>query len=509
MAKNLMIQGTMSNVGKSVLVAGLCRVLTQDGYQVAPFKSQNMALNSFITEDGYEIGRAQAMQAEAAGLSPSVYMNPILLKPTGDRKSQVVLMGKSIGDVAAKEYFTHKKKYLPQVLEAYEHLAKEADVVLIEGAGSPAEINLKENDIVNMGLAKAVNAPVLLVGDIDPGGVFAQLLGTQMLLEPEEKALLKGLIINKFRGDVSILEPGIQMLEERAGLPVVGCVPYFHLDLEEEDSLAGRIDTASAVNRQGNGGANLARRMEAQVDIVVIRLPHMSNFTDFQVLDLQEKVNLRYVDQVEELGTPNMIILPGTKNTIQDMKWLRESGLEASLYRQVEAGRVLFGICGGYQMLGETIEDPVGVEGGGSIRGMGLIPMHTVFEAEKVQRQTGGTIGALQGVLRDLAGKEVKGYEIHMGRSLEELPILVEHGKVYGTYLHGIFDEGDVARTIAQALSSVSNSGETAIEMQDSYQQKGKAALDYRAYKESQYDALADILRQHLDMNQIKRIIGL
>lgn len=504
-----MIQGTMSNVGKSVLVAGLCRVLMQDGYQVAPFKSQNMALNSFITEDGYEIGRAQAMQAEAAGLSPSVYMNPILLKPTGDRKSQVVLMGKSIGDVAAKEYFTHKKKYLPQVLEAYEHLAKEADVVLIEGAGSPAEINLKENDIVNMGLAKAVNAPVLLVGDIDPGGVFAQLLGTQMLLEPEEKALLKGLIINKFRGDVSILEPGIRMLEERAGLPVVGCVPYFHLDLEEEDSLAGRIDTASAVNRQGNGGANLARRMEAQVDIVVIRLPHMSNFTDFQVLDLQEKVNLRYVDQVEELGTPNMIILPGTKNTIQDMKWLRESGLEASLYRQVEAGRVLFGICGGYQMLGETIEDPVGVEGGGSIRGMGLIPMHTVFEAEKVQRQTGGTIGALQGVLRDLAGKEVKGYEIHMGRSLEELPILVEHGKVYGTYLHGIFDEGDVARTIAQALSSVSNSGETAIEMQDSYQQKGKAALDYRAYKESQYDALADILRQHLDMNQIKRIIGL
>ncbi len=504
-----MIQGTMSNVGKSVLVAGLCRVLMQDGYQVAPFKSQNMALNSFITEDGYEIGRAQAMQAEAAGLSPSVYMNPILLKPTGDRKSQVVLMGKSIGDVAAKEYFSHKKKYLPQILEAYEHLAQNADVVLIEGAGSPAEINLKENDIVNMGLAKAVNAPVLLVGDIDPGGVFAQLLGTQMLLEPEEKALLKGLIINKFRGDVSILEPGIRMLEERAGLPVVGCVPYFHLDLEEEDSLAGRIDTASALNRQGNGIANLARRMEAQVDIVVIRLPHMSNFTDFQVLDLQEKVNLRYVDQVEELGTPNMIILPGTKNTIQDMKWLRESGLEASLYRQVEAGRVLFGICGGYQMLGETIEDPVGVEGGGSIRGMGLIPMHTVFEAEKVQRQTSGTIGALQGVLRDLAGKEVKGYEIHMGRSLEELPILVEHGKVYGTYLHGIFDEGDVARTIAQALSSVSNSGETAIEMQDSYQQKGKAALDYRAYKESQYDALADILRQHLDMNQIKRIIGL
>ena len=268
MAKNLMIQGTMSNVGKSVLVAGLCRVLMQDGYQVAPFKYQNMALNSFITEDGYEIGRAQAMQAEAAGLSPSVYMNPILLKPTGDRKSQVVLMGKSIGDVAAKEYFSHKKKYMPQVLEAYEHLAQNADVVLIEGAGSPAEINLKENDIVNMGLAKAVNAPVLLVGDIDPGGVFAQLLGTQMLLEPEEKALLKGLIINKFRGDVSILEPGIQMLEERAGLPVVGCVPYFHLDLEEEDSLAGRIDTASAVNRQENGGANLARRMEAQVDMV-------------------------------------------------------------------------------------------------------------------------------------------------------------------------------------------------------------------------------------------------
>ncbi|MBQ5375565.1 MAG: cobyric acid synthase [Lachnospiraceae bacterium] len=505
MAKNLMIQGTMSNVGKSVLVAGLCRVLMQDGYQVAPFKSQNMALNSFITEDGYEIGRAQAMQAEAAGLSPSVYMNPILLKPTGDRKSQVVLMGKSIGDVAAKEYFTHKKKYLPQVLEAYEHLAKEADVVLIEGAGSPAEINLKENDIVNMGLAKAVNAPVLLVGDIDPGGVFAQLLGTQMLLEPEEKALLKGLIINKFRGDVSILEPGIRMLEERAGLPVVGCVPYFHLDLEEEDSLAGRIDTASAVNRQGNGGANLARGMEAQVDIVVIRLPHMSNFTDFQVLDLQEKVNLRYVDQVEELGTPNMIILPGTKNTIQDMKWLRESGLEASLYRQVEAGRVLFGICGGYQMLGETIEDAAGAEGGGKIRGMGLLSMHTVFHADKVQRQTDTCIGQLTGVLNCLSGKHVKGYEIHMGRSLENLPIVQEQASVYGTYLHGIFDEGDLAETLVMALQKEAGlsgaRGGTA--------EPKKKAIDYRAYKESQYDALADILRQHLDMNQIKRIIGL
>ena len=349
MAKNIMIQGTMSNAGKSLIVAGLCRILWQDGFATAPFKSQNMALNSFITEEGLEMGRAQAVQAEAAGVPPSVFMNPILLKPTNDTGSQVIVNGKVQGNMSARDYFSYKKKLIPDILRAYQQLEQQFERIVIEGAGSPAEINLKQDDIVNMGMAQLVDAPVLLVGDIDRGGVFAQLAGTVMLLEPKERARIQGMIINKFRGDQSILDPGVEMIQEVTGIPVVGVVPYMQVDIEEEDSLTERF---------------AARNPEAVLDIAVIRLPRISNFTDFAVLEQREQINLRYVTNVAQLGKPDMILLPGTKNTLSDLKWLRQNGLEVAICRAKEQGSVIFGICGGYQMLGMHISDPEHVEEG-------------------------------------------------------------------------------------------------------------------------------------------------
>ena len=299
MAKAIMIQGTMSNAGKSLLAAGLCRIFKQDGYRVAPFKSQNMALNSFITEEGLEMGRAQVMQAEAAGIKPSVLMNPILLKPTNDVGSQVIVNGEVLGNMSARDYFAYKKKLIPDIMKAYDTLAAENDIIVIEGAGSPAEINLKQDDIVNMGMAKLAKAPVLLVGDIDRGGVFAQLIGTVMLLEDDEKAMVKGLIINKFRGDKTILDPGVEMLEERSGIPVVGVAPYLQIEVEDEDSLTERFDSQQEVG---------------QIDIAVIRVPRISNFTDFNPFENIPGVSLRYVKHIHELKHPDMVILPGTKN---------------------------------------------------------------------------------------------------------------------------------------------------------------------------------------------------
>ena len=318
MAKAIMVQGTMSNAGKSLLAAGLCRIFKQDGYKVAPFKSQNMALNSFITEEGLEMGRAQVMQAEAAGIKPSVYMNPILLKPTTDVGSQVIVNGEVLGNMKARDYFAYKKQLVPQIMEAYHKLEEEYDIIVIEGAGSPAEINLKEEDIVNMGMAKMAGAPVLLVGDIDRGGVFAQLIGTVMLLEEDEKKMVKGLIINKFRGDKSILDPGVKMLEEKAGIPVVGVAPYLQIQVEDEDSLTERFDRKEAVG---------------VIDIAVIRLPRISNFTDFNPFESMEGVSLRYVGSVSELKNPDLIILPGTKSTMSDLAWMRQNGLEAAILK--------------------------------------------------------------------------------------------------------------------------------------------------------------------------------
>ena len=332
MAWKIMIQGTMSNAGKSLLCAGLCRIFKQDGYKVAPFKSQNMALNSFITDKGLEMGRAQVVQAEAAGIEPEVSMNPILLKPTNDVGSQVIVNGEVLGNMSARDYFKYKKELIPDVMKAFHKLEENYDIIVIEGAGSPAEINLKENDIVNMGLAKMVDAPVLLVGDIDRGGVFAQLLGTLLLLEEDEKERVKGLIINKFRGDKTILDPGIEMLEEKGNVPVIGVTPYLHVEIEDEDSLTERFTSKKS------GGL---------LDIAVIRTPRISNFTDFMVLENIPEVSLRYVKNVSEFGTPDMIILPGTKNTMGDLKWIRESGLEACILKASASGTPVWGICGG------------------------------------------------------------------------------------------------------------------------------------------------------------------
>ena len=484
MAKNIMIQGTMSNAGKSLLAAGLCRILKQDGYRVAPFKSQNMALNSFITRDGGEMGRAQVVQAEAAGIAPDTRMNPILLKPTTDVGSQVIVNGHVQGNMQAMEYYRRKRTYIPAVLEAYHSLAAEYDVIVIEGAGSPAEINLKEDDIVNMGLARLVDAPVLLVGDIDRGGVFAQLYGTVALLEEDERRRIKGVIVNKFRGDRAILEPGLKTLAQLCGIPVAGVIPYTHVDIDDEDSLTERF------------GRTAERKL---IDIAVIRLPRISNFTDFSPFERYGNVSLRYVDQVGDLHRPDMILLPGTKSTIADLQWLRQSGLEAAIQKAADGGTLVFGICGGYQMLGRTVSDPEQVEAAGvtEIRGMGLLEMDTVFRGEKVQTQTRGVIGGVKGLLSTLNGLAYEGYEIHMGRSREKVPALNGSGNIYGSYIHGIFDAPGISDTILRALC---NARDISFDALGSY--------DVQSYKERQYDLLADAVRGGLDMPFVYRVLN-
>lgn len=484
MAKNIMIQGTMSNAGKSLLCAGLCRIFRQDGYRVAPFKSQNMALNSFITKSGGEMGRAQVVQAEAAGIEPDVRMNPILLKPTTDVGSQVIVNGAVQGNMNAMEYYRRKHEYIPAVMEAYHSLAAEHDIIVIEGAGSPAEINLKQEDLVNMGLAEMVDAPVLLVGDIDRGGVFAQLYGTIALLEEKERQRVKGTIVNKFRGDRAILEPGLKQLEELCSVPVAGVIPYTHVDIDDEDSLTERFD------RSGE------RRL---IDIAVIRLPRISNFTDFTPFERYANVSLRYVDRVAELHQPDMILLPGTKSTIADLMWLRQSGLEAAIQKAAAAGTLIFGICGGYQMLGRSISDPDGVEASGvtDIAGLGLLEMDTVFLGEKVQSQTDGTFAGMSGMLSGLNGRRYEGYEIHMGRSEQKLPPLMGNGNVYGSYIHGIFDASGITDAILLAVCARKGI---------SFDLLG--SFDLRAYKERQYDLLADAVRGGLDMELVYRVLN-
>lgn len=495
MAKAIMIQGTMSNAGKSLIAAGLCRIFKQDGYRTSPFKSQNMALNSYITEENLEIGRAQAVQAKAAGTEPSVFMNPILLKPTTDMGSQVIVMGEVQGNMNAMDYFKKKKDYIPVIRQAYEKLSAENDIIVIEGAGSPAEINLKQDDIVNMGMAEMADAPVLLVGDIDRGGVFAQLIGTVMLLEPKEQDRIKGLIINKFRGDAGILAPGLLQIYERCNKKVFGVVPYMDIDIEDEDSLCASLERKERGRR---------------IDIAVIRLPRISNFTDFQAFALEPDVTVRYVSKAFELGSPDVVILPGTKSTISDMLFLRESGLEAAILRLADKGTVVFGICGGYQMLGETIEDAEGVEGKGSIRGMGLLPMDTFFETGKMRTGREGGTGELTGIFAPLSHKKVRGYELHMGRSRwktgEVCPLLCLSGKqdggcfknVLGTYLHGIFDEEEFRTSFVKLLCE-----------RKGIAYQGNSSVSYEEYREQQFDRLAEILRKSIDMDKVYEIMGM
>ena len=501
MAKAIMVQGTMSNAGKSLLAAGLCRIFKQDGYRVAPFKSQNMALNSFITKEGLEMGRAQVMQAEAAGVEPSVYMNPILLKPTNETGSQVIVNGEVYRNMSARDYFAYKKQLIPDIRYAYDKLSQENDYIVIEGAGSPVEINLKSDDIVNMGMAKMAHAPVLLVGDIDRGGVFAQLVGTVELLEKEERARIKGLIINKFRGDKSILDPGIEMLEERVGIPVVGVTPYLHIEVEDEDSLTERFCGNQEV---------------AAIDLAVIRLPRISNFTDFNPFESMEGVSLRYVTSVSELKNPDMILLPGTKNTMEDLKWLRQSGLENAICKATAEGKIIFGICGGYQMLGKTLKDPHGVEAGGEMKGIGLLDTDTVFTEKKTRTRVTGRFKKVGGILQNLSDMKMEGYEIHMGSTTlgEQTAAFTEitsfageekgaakadgvcHGNVYGTYVHGIFEKEEVVKAIVTAIGEAKGLDMTQI-----------AGVDFAKFKEIQYNILADALRKHMDISRIYEIM--
>ncbi len=480
--KCIMVQGTMSGAGKSLLCAGLCRVFAQDGLKVAPFKSQNMALNSYVTRNGLEMGRAQVVQAQAAGIEPDVRMNPILLKPSSDIGSQVIVNGEVRGQMSATEYFAMKRQLIPDILEAYNSLAEENDVIVIEGAGSPAEINLRTDDIVNMGMAELVDAPVLLAGDIDRGGVFAQLYGTVALLEPQEQARIGGLIINKFRGDEAILRPGLTMLEEKTGIPVLGVVPYLRVNVDDEDSLAPCLENQDA---------------KKPLDIAVIRLPRISNFTDFSLLDEHPAMGVRYVQSVRELGNPDLVILPGTKSTLSDLLWLRQNGLEAAVCKLAHAGVPVLGICGGYQMLGQSLSDPYGTEGGGEMHGMGLLPIDTVFDAQKTRTRMQAKV-----VAPDFEGAQLDGYEIHTGKTtvhgdafciLENgQPDGCVNGNVFGTYLHGLFDTGSLTQKLAEFLC----------------QRKGisceqAAPVSHRAYQEQQFDLLADGIRRALDMQKI------
>lgn len=492
MAKSIMVQGTTSNAGKSFLAAALCRIFRQDGHTVAPFKSQNMALNSFITDEGLEMGRAQVMQAEAAGIAPSVRMNPILLKPTNDVGSQVIVNGEVRGTMSARDYFAMKKTLIPDIMAAFESLASDHEIMVLEGAGSPAEINLKTDDIVNMGMAKLAKAPVLLCADIDRGGVFASLYGTVALLDEDERRMVKGLIINNFRGDKTILDPGVKMLEDLTNIPVVGVVPHIQVDLDDEDSLTTRF---SAAGKKG------------LLDIAVVRLPRISNFTDFNALSRLPSVSLRYVSRAAELGEPDVIILPGTKNTMDDLKWLRQSGLESAILKHVSRGGALVGICGGYQMLTSEIRDPEGAEAGGEIRGMGLLPGDTLFFGEKSRTRVTGTVMGATGVFAGLNGASFEGYEIHMGRTAGALnfarltqgettaPDGMAVGNVWGSYVHGIFDKGAFAQRFVNCLLKAK--GLSAAE----------AVEDWASYKERQYDILADACRAALDMDKIYEIL--
>lgn len=532
-AKAIMVQGTMSGAGKSLIAAGLCRIFAQDGLAVAPFKSQNMSLNSAVTPHGFEIGRAQALQAQACGIPAEPAMNPILLKPTTDVGSQVIVMGKPVANMAARDYFKYKTSLIPTVRVAYDDLASRHDVVVIEGAGSPAEINLKRNDIVNMGMAKMAASPVLLVGNIDCGGVFAQLVGTHALLEDDERRMLKACVINKFRGDVTLLQPGLDELERRMGVPVAGVVPYTPLDLDDEDGFSAM---------QGPDAAN------ALLDIAVVRLPHISNFTDLDALAALPEVRVRYVSHAEELGRPDLVVVPGTKATLGDLAWMGEHGLDAALRQHAEAGGLVLGICGGYQMLGLEIHDPLEVEGGGRQEGLGLLPVRTTFTQEKTLCSSVGATLQLEGPFASLSNLNVAGYQIHMGQTRLEggtpFCLLADAGDaegntvqactcsndndtaydqrgctrcngklsgdaaqlayedgcvagtVMGTYLHGLFDSVPFTQALIDMLLARKEMSGVRINAQDR-----------AARREQQLDMLADTLRTSLDMDLVYRIL--
>ena len=496
MKKSIMLQGTASSVGKSILVAALCRIFTEDGYNTAPFKSQNMSLNSYITPEGHEMGRAQVMQAEAAGKIPSSKMNPILLKPTSDHKSQIIVNGVVHKTMNVKEYFAFKPKLKPMIKDIFDELLDENDIVVIEGAGSPAEINLKQQDIVNMGMAKMAKSPVILVGDIDKGGVFASLYGTVMLMDEDEKKMIKGVVINKFRGDVELLKPGLKMIEDLINIPVLGVIPCFSHNLEDEDSV---VDWNKYSDNE-NG----------DLDVAVIKLSKLSNFTDFNALKLHDDVRIRFVDVDDKLGNPDLVIIPGSKSTIDDLGKLKESKMDKQIIDAHNKGSFVFGICGGLQMLGKTIKNPNKVESVvEKVQGLSLLNVITTFEEAKVTTLSEGV---------DINfNSPIKGYEIHMGRTevLEGcLPLIQIHKRnglnstqtddgavnekhtVFGTYLHGIFDNTDFTRSLLNNIRKARGMKKFNGEI-----------VDYQKYKEEEYNKLAKIVRQNLDMEAVYNIL--
>lgn len=503
-AKKVMFQGTSSHVGKSILTTAFCRILTQDGYNTAPFKAQNMALNSYVTRSGGEMGRSTVAQAEAAGVEPIVQMNPVLLKPTGNSCSQVILLGKSVGNYSASDY---QNKYSQQawdsVKKSLDYMETHYDILVIEGAGSPAEVNLKKNDIVNMRIAKECQSPVFLIADIDRGGALASIVGTLELLDEEERKLVKGLVINKFRGDITLLEPALTFLEERTGIPVLGVIPYLdQLGIDDEDSVSLQDMPKDSVMRD--------------IHIAVIQTPKISNFTDFDAFTHEPDVNVRFVQQGDLIGNPDVIILPGSKNTTEDLLYLKHHGYADEIKGLADRGTPVIGICGGYQMLGEKVCDPLHVESDkDEVTGLGLLPYITTMQGEKNTYQVEFNCKNLPFLDMNFSAENLKGYEIHMGETVltgtaqslfnivrrSNAPVDLQDGfindkhHVFGTYCHGVFDNDHLRRAVINALRK----------------RKGLLPLDvkfkYREYKEAEFDRLAAIVRKHFDMKKFYEIL--
>jgi adenosylcobyric acid synthase len=495
--KVLMLQGTSSSVGKSLLVAGLCHLFARRGVKVAPFKAQNMSNNAAVCPDGSEIGRAQAVQALASGLQPHVDMNPVLIKPEADSRSQVVVMGRPWKTLDAREYYPKKDILWKEVTAALDRLREQYELVIVEGAGSAAELNLKMGDIVNMAVARYANAPVLLAGDIDRGGIFAQLIGTVWLLEPEERELVKGLIVNKFRGDISLFSDGVRILEEKSNVPVLGVVPYLHdLFIPEEDAVVLENPFAKPVPT------------DKAIEIVVIHLPRIANFDDFDPLATEPGVSVHYVEGPEQVGNPAAIIIPGTKSTVNDLAWLRSRGFAETIQRHAQKGGAVVGICGGYQMLGGVVHDPRHVESKlDSAPGLGLLPIETVFAGDKATHQASAQVRNGPGWFADLEGQTVSGYEIHMGRTPSQSPWLEimernaqavrvsdgassEDGKIWGCYMHGLFANANLRRAW---LADLGWRGA----------QTGETVNPFAA----SLTRLADTLEESLDMQLLERIV--
>lgn len=489
MHKKIMIQGTGSSVGKTLIVAGLCRIFADDGYKVSPFKSQNMALNSFVDIDGLEMSRGTVVQAEAAYEIPRAFMNPILLKPNSDNNSQVIINGVAEFTLNARDYFS-KSKYLKKIAkESYEYIKNNYDICVLEGGGSPAEINLREYDVVNMGMAEQIDAPVILVGNIDVGGVFASLYGTVMLLDEEDRKRIKGFIINKFRGDISLLDSGIRSLEEKflkEGLDIkfLGVVPYENLKIEEEDSLSNQ-DYEKNFDKD-----------KKYINIGVIKTKKMSNFTDFHIFKNYEDVKLNYIINSNELDKQDLIILPGTKNTVNDLKDLKERGFFEKIVEAKQKGKIIVGICGGLQMLGKTIYDPLKVESDfEKMEGINLFDYNTVFGEIKKTKQVEKIIEVDEGILKSLNGLKIKGYEIHQGKSDFEGDIVCK-GNSFATYIHGIFDNSDFTNKFLNIIRE--KKGMPKVEKVESF-------VDF---KEKEYKKLADLLRENLNMKKIYEILN-